>query len=127
MGIFVRCFINTNSLRPTASREDFYEDDTLEAAKEEIGECIESYLMSLSKTKPDILRKMVSIHNLAIKSMAIDNNELFNIFIDYLEFETTSGIMTGSQIRDFDEPFTVAFQIDKFKQYSPIFSAQIIF
>lgn len=121
---FVRCFINTNSLRPTASREDFYEDDALEVAKEEIGECIEGYLMSLSKTKPDILRKMVSIHNLAIKSMAIDNNELFNIFIDYLEFETTSGIMTGSQIRDFDEPFTVAFQIDKFKQYSPIFSAQ---
>lgn len=121
---FLRCFINTNSLRPTASREDFYEDDILETAKEEIGECIESYLIKLSETKPDILRKMVSIHNLAIKSMAIDNDELFNIFIDYLEFETTFGIMTGSQIRNMDEPFTFSFTTDKFKQYSPIFSAQ---
>lgn len=121
---FLRCFINTNSLRPTASREDFYEDDILETAKEEIGECIESYLIKLSETKPDTLRKMVSIHNLAIKSMAIDNDELFNIFIDYLEFETTFGIMTGSQIRNMDEPFTFSFTTDKFKQYSPIFSAQ---
>lgn len=121
---FLRCFINTNSLRPTASREDFYEDDVLETAKEEIGECIEKYLMSLSQKNPNTLRKMVAIHNLAIKSMAIDNNELFNIFIDYLEFETTTGIMTGSQLKEIDEPFTFSFDIDKFKQYSPIFSAQ---
>lgn len=121
---FLRCFINTNSLRPTASREDFYEDDVLETAKNEIGECIEKYLMKLSQANPDVLRKMVAIHNLAIKSMAIDNDELFNIFIDYLEFETTSGIMTGSQLKEIDEPFTFSFDTDKFKQYSPIFSAQ---
>lgn len=121
---FLRCFINTNSLRPTASREDFYEDEVLETAKDEIGECIKNYLMSLSQTNPDMLRKMVTIHNLAIKSMAIDNDELFDIFIDYLEFETTSGIMTGSQLKNLDEPFTFSFDIDKFKQYSPIFSAQ---
>lgn len=121
---FLRCFINTNSLRPTASREDFYEDDALETAKSEIGKCIENYLMKLSNTNPDILRKMVAIHNLAIKSMAIDNDELFNIFIDYLEFETTTGIMTGSKLKNLKEPFTFSFYTDKFKQYSPIFSAQ---
>lgn len=121
---FIRCFINTNSLRPTASREDFYDDDMLEAAREEIGECIEAYLMELSHKKPDTLKRLVAIHNLAIKSIAIDNDELFGIFIDYLEFETTRGIMSGSDLKDIDEPFIYTFDVDKFKQYSPIFTAQ---
>lgn len=121
---FLRCFINTNSLRPTASREDFYDDDMLETARDEIGECIEEYLMELSHKKSEVLRKLVAIHNLAIKSIAVDNDELFNIFIDYLEFETTRGIMSGSALKDIDEPFTFTFEVDKFKQYSPIFTAQ---
>ncbi len=121
---FLRCFINTNSLRPTASREDFYDDDMLEAAREEIGECIEAHLIDMSHKNPEILKKLVDIHNLAIKSMAIDNDELFNVFIDYLEFETTRGILSGSNLKKTDEPFTFTFDVDKFKQYSPIFTAQ---
>ena len=33
---FLRCFLNTQKLRPTASRESFYEDDLLAQAREEL-------------------------------------------------------------------------------------------
>ena len=46
---FVKCVVNANDLRPTASRESFYEDDKLEAAREALGRCLREYLVNLSK------------------------------------------------------------------------------
>lgn len=45
---FLRCFLNTRSLRPTASREDFYEDSELEQARREFAQAIRAYLSQLS-------------------------------------------------------------------------------
>ena len=36
---FVKAAVNANDLRPTASRETFYEDDKLQAARDTLGEC----------------------------------------------------------------------------------------
>lgn len=35
---FVRCVLDTDSLRPTASRESLYEDETLAGVREALGE-----------------------------------------------------------------------------------------
>ncbi|MDE6568930.1 MAG: ATP-binding protein, partial [Lachnospiraceae bacterium] len=40
---FMRCFLNTRNLRPTASREDFYEDQALTEAREEFEEAVRYY------------------------------------------------------------------------------------
>ena len=37
---FVKCVVNAQGLRPTASREEFYEDDALVAAREKLGDCL---------------------------------------------------------------------------------------
>nr|MCR5718048.1 ATP-binding protein [Oscillospiraceae bacterium] len=67
---FLRCFLNTQKLRPTASRENFYEDDLLAQAREELSECISSYLIGLSAKDPALLEELIRIHIMAIKSMA---------------------------------------------------------
>ena len=41
---FVRCVLDTDSLRPTASREALYEDETLAAVREALGERIRAWL-----------------------------------------------------------------------------------
>ncbi len=46
---FVKCVVNAKKLRPTASRESFYEDDRLERTREELGECIKKHLLELSQ------------------------------------------------------------------------------
>lgn len=121
---FVKCILNVTKLRPTASREGFYEDEMLEASRDEIAQCISSYLTSLAKFDKEKLAKIIRIHHLAIKSIAIQDDELFKIFFDYLYFETTKGDMTGLELRNQTKITVYTPDIDKFKQMSQIFIAK---
>lgn len=121
---FVKCILNTTLLRPTASREGFYEDEMLEAARNELSNCISKYLSSLAKLDEEKLMKIIGIHQLAIKSISVADDELFKIFIDYLKFETTKGQMTGYALKNFNEDIVYTYDIDKFSQMSQIFTAQ---
>lgn len=121
---FVKCILNTTLLRPTASREGFYEDEMLEAARNELSNCISKYLSSLAKLDEEKLMKIIGIHQLAIKSISVADDELFKIFIDYLKFETTKGQITGYALKNFNEDIVYTYDIDKFSQMSQIFTAQ---
>ena len=68
---FVRCVINATTLRPTASREQFYEDEALEQTREELGRVLRQYLLGLSATDPARLSRLLSIHYLAIKALCV--------------------------------------------------------
>ena len=120
---FLQCFLNTRGLRPTASREDFYEDDTLEEARAEFAGAVGRYLADLARDNPERLRRLVEVHVQAIKSMAVWEDGLFRLFIDYLPFETSEGVMTGAALKRAGEGAWVS-SVPKFKQYKPIFLAQ---
>lgn len=120
---FLRCFLITNSLRPTASREDFYEDEHLELARTEFAQAIGHYLLKLSKENPDLLQQITHVHQQAIKSMAIWDNDLFHLFIDYLRFETSEGVMTGAALKRVNKGEWVS-SVPKFQQLKPIFLSQ---
>jgi molecular chaperone HtpG len=59
---FVNGIINTESLRPTASREAFQENDLFFAVREELGGCIKKYLIGLSESNPELFQKIVLVH-----------------------------------------------------------------
>lgn len=120
---FLRCFLNTKGLRPTASREDFYEDDELEAARDEFAAAISQHLEQLEAKEPDRLRRIIQVHVRALKSMAIWDDKLFHLFIDYLPFATSQGELTGAALKEAGEVAYVA-SVDKFRQLRPVFLAQ---
>ena len=120
---FLQCFLNTRGLRPTASREDFYEDQALSSAREEFAAAVRRHLVQLAEEDPDRLKGIVSVHAEAIKAMAVWDDELFRLFIDYLSFETSEGIMTGAALKRAGEA-TWVHSVPKFKQLRPIFMAQ---
>ncbi|MCI8553781.1 MAG: HSP90 family protein [Clostridiales bacterium] len=120
---FLRCFLNTRSLRPTASREDFYEDGELAAARTEFSQAVGSYLAELSQDAPERLQRVVDIHAQAIKAMAIWDDSLFRLFIDYLPFETSEGTMTGRALKQAGAGAWVG-SVPKFKQLRPLFMTQ---
>lgn len=120
---FLRCFLNTRNLRPTASREDFYEDPELDAARLEFAEAVGSYLAELSRDNPDRLGEIVDIHVQAIKAMAVWDQELFRLFIDYLPFETSEGTMSGRALKKAGAGAWVD-SVPRFRQLRPIFMAQ---
>lgn len=120
---FLRCFLNTRGLRPTASREDFYEDTALETARQEFSDAVRDYLERLSQEEPERLRQLVEVHAQAIKSMAVWDDGLFRLFIDYLPFETSEGTLTGRGLKRAGEAAWVA-SVPRFQQLKPVFLAQ---
>ncbi|HJB39299.1 MAG TPA: HSP90 family protein [Candidatus Ruthenibacterium avium] len=120
---FLRCFLNTRNLRPTASREDFYEDEALDEARQEFVQVVRAYLANLAKKNPERLRTIVEVHEQAIKAMAVWDEELFRIFIDYLSFETSEGILTGAALKQAEEAFWVH-SVPRYQQLRSLFLAQ---
>lgn len=122
--VFVKCIINAHDLRPTASRESFYEDELLAQTREDLGNCILSYLKELAVARDHRFYQFLNVHDLIIKSMAIEQDDLFRLFIDYLDFSTTRGRKTGYELRTCGEPLMYADTMDKYKQLSQIFFAK---
>lgn len=120
---FLRCFLNTRGLRPTASREDFYEDGELDQAREEFARAVRDHLSRLARVDAGRLQEIVHVHAQGIKAMAVWDEELFRIFIDYLPFETSEGTMTGAALKQSGEAFWVN-SVPKFKQLRPLFLSQ---
>lgn len=121
---FLRCFLNTSKLRPTASRENFYEDDVLAQAREELNECISAHLLGLSRKNPQLLQKIIDVHFLAIKSMAAEDDTFFKTFIPFLEFETNMGRMSGKELMTKREPIGFTGDMNQFHRTSALMLAQ---
>lgn len=120
---FLRCFLNTTGLRPTASRESFYEDSELALAREEFSAAVKDHFKLLAQEKPGILQEIVSVHYHAIKSMSVWDDEIFRLFIDYLPFVTSEGDMTGAALKRVDEALYVS-ELSRFQQLKSVFNAQ---
>lgn len=120
---FLRCFLNTSGLRPTASRESFYEDSELELARQEFARAVKQRFIWLSEHDPKILQETVSVHYDAIKSMAVWDDEIFRLFIEYLPFVTSEGKMTGAALRQAGEAVYIG-EVSRFEQLKPVFAAQ---
>lgn len=121
--VFTKCIINAKDLRPTASRESFFEDEALTKAKEDIGISIANHLKAMSTHDRDSFTRFLDIHSLVVKSMSIEDDDLFRFFIDDLEFQTTKGIMTGLKLRLSNETLLYA-NMEEYRQLSQIFVAQ---
>lgn len=121
--VFVKCIMNARDLRPTASREGFYSDETLHQAQKNIGNCIADYLKKLARENIEAFRAFLEVHSLVVRSMAIDDDELFQLFINELEFETTRGRMTGYDLRMSKEQLLYC-DLKEYQQLSQVFVAQ---
>jgi molecular chaperone HtpG len=121
---FVRCVMDSERLRPTASREALYEDERLQATREELGVCIRAWLLHLATHDPRRLTSLIAVHHRAIKALAADDDDVLALFVDHLPFETTSGMLAFSEIRAQCESIQYAPTVDAFRQMAPIASAQ---
>lgn len=121
---FVKCIVNANDLRPTASREAFYEDDTLRATRAALGQQLRGYLIDLSTDNPARLRTLIQLHHLSIKALAAEDEEFFRIFVNWLPFETNMGTMTLTEYLKDHEVVSYIADRDQFRQTASIAAAQ---
>ena len=122
--VFTRCIINATDLRPTASREGFYVDEVLEQAREAIEDALIDYIAEIAEENRELFDTFFHIHRLTLMSLALATPKLFEILVDYCEFETTRGIKSGYDLRSCGEPLVYAPTEAKYKQLSQLFFAQ---
>lgn len=121
---FVRCLVNTDALRPTASREDLYEDEALAAVREALGTQLRDWLTGLAAEDPQRLAAFLSVHMLGVKALARYDVDLLRIMLPYLEFETTDGRVP---LNEFAKRYPVVRYtptVEEFRQVAAIASAE---
>ncbi len=121
---FVKCVVNANELRPTASRESFYEDEALIVTRAALGMQLRHYLIDLATENPERLKKLIHLHFLSIKALAVDDEEFFRIFVNWLPFETNMGTMTLTEYMRDHEVVRYVADRDQFRQVARIAGAQ---
>lgn len=119
---FTRCIINADDLTPTASREGFTRDYKLMKLQNQIEKCIFDYFISLSQYDVRKLKQLTSIHNVAIKSLVVENEQIFKLFFPFLTFPTNKGMLTGFQLVNASKKVPVNFcvEIDDFRRICPL-------
>lgn len=120
---FVRCVVDTPSLRPTASREGLYEDETLAAIRDALGARIRDWLTGLAASDPNLLHRFITIHHLAVKALARYDNELLRMLLPWLPFETTDGNITLEEFTRTHPTVLVTRSVEEFRQVAPIAAA----
>lgn len=121
---FVRCVIDTDTLRPTASREGLYEDETLSAVREALGVRIRDWLTGLAAQDPARLARFLAVHALGVKALARHDPELLRIMLPFLEFETTDGRLPLTEFARNHPTVHLARTVEEFRQVAPIAAAQ---
>lgn len=121
---FVRCVVNATDLKPTASRESFHEDHYLEAARDSLGRCIRDYLIDVARNDRDRLNHLIAMHYVPIKALALEDDDFFRLFIDWLPFETSLGQMTLADVSMHETAIRYVTTRDQFRQIAGVASAQ---
>eukprot|EP00913_Durusdinium_trenchii_P008905 g8371.t1 len=121
---FVRCIFDAKELKPTASRESFHEDETLDAARNALGQCLRDYLIEVARTDRDRLNRLIGLHYIAIKALALEDDEFYRMFIDWLPFETSLGQMTLADVLMHETTIRYVPTRDQFRQIAGVASAQ---
>lgn len=119
---FTKCIINAKDLTPTAAREGFFKDYKLMKAKNEIEKSIFDYFVSLAEYDVRKLKRITGVHNVAIKSLAVENEKVYKFFFPFLTFSTNKGEMTGFQLVETAKKIPVHYciEIDDFRRVSPL-------
>lgn len=119
---FTRCIVNAEHLTPMASREGFAVDHALAKARNAIEKCLFEYFVNLSKFDVNKLKRLTIIHNVAIKSLAVENEQIYKLFFPFLTFVTNIGDLTGLQILEAAKRFPVYYcaEVDDFRRARPL-------
>jgi molecular chaperone HtpG len=121
---FARCVIETAELRPTAAREQLYEDDLLASTREALGGQLRGWLLRLAAAEPARLADFLRVHNLGVLSLALRDLEMLRIVDEWMEVETSEGRVRVSDFRKRHRTVHYAPTGEEFRRYASIAAAQ---
>ncbi|MDP1560984.1 MAG: HSP90 family protein [Pirellulaceae bacterium] len=121
---FTQCVINSDRLRPTASRESFYEDRGFAKVRESVSRSLFQYLKRLAVEDRATLSMLLSLQDVAFRQLAREDDTFFDAVIDLLSFETSTGRMTFGDFRRENMVVRVASTVDQFRSVAALAAAR---
>jgi molecular chaperone HtpG len=121
---FVRCVLNSDGLRPTASREALYEDEVLLAVRESLAAQVRAWVVDLLGRPGAVARRFVEVHHLAIRALARVDDAVLDLAVDVLPFETTDGLRTLAQVHAQHGQVLHTTTVEEFRRVAPVARAQ---
>ncbi|WP_166987113.1 HSP90 family protein [Canibacter zhoujuaniae] len=94
---FVRAVIDTDSLKPTASREQLHEDETLLIAREVLGQQLKDWIRNHVAVEGFYGSEFLQTHHLALRAVAVQDSDMLEVVADTVPYETTDGALTLRQ------------------------------
>lgn len=91
---FARIVADTDQLRLTVSREALHADDLLEQVRQRLGDQLRLWLRRTARTNPPLFQRFLQVHEPAIRSVAAQDQALFEVVLPWLTFDTTVGPQT---------------------------------
>ena len=121
---FVRCVVDAGALRPTASREALYEDDVLLATRDALGRVVRDWLVGVLAEESPLRRAFISTHHLAIRSLALQDDEMLDLAARLLPYETTLGSLTLEEFLEHEGVIRYAATVEDYRRVAPVARAQ---
>lgn len=91
---FVRAVVDADGLTPVASREQLRDDDVLAAVREELGRQVIRWVLSTVEGGGSTAHRFVSTHHLALRALALTDDDVLDLVARTVPFETTAGPAT---------------------------------
>lgn len=95
---FVRVAVDAKYLKPTASREDLFDDDLLEECRQHLGQQVRDWLGRLAEEDPGRFSAFVSVHLNGLKSLALHDAQTRKLVCSTVPFQTSLGTFTLDEI-----------------------------
>jgi molecular chaperone HtpG len=113
---FVRVVLDSTELHPTASREDLVDDDALALTRDAVGAAIRRWVLELGVGSPQRPAAFVAVHQLALKSLVLHDEELARFITRWLAVETTLGALTIDALLREHRELRYTETVDEFRQ-----------
>lgn len=95
---FVRAVLNSESLTPTASREQLREDEVLLLTREAIGQQLKNWITATLTDPSPVQARLLETHHLALRAVALASDDMLDVVAQALPFETTQGFTTLAEV-----------------------------
>lgn len=121
---FVRAVVNSESLTPTASREQLREDEILLMTRDALGEQLKAWITAtLAGPTPESIR-FIETHSLALRAVALASDDMLDVVARALPFETTGGPATLAEVAEQAGRVLYTPTTEAYRRIAPVARAQ---
>ncbi len=121
---FVRCVLNADGLRPTASREQLYVDDVLLGVRESLGRTVRDWLGRTLAEPSTLRRRFLQAHHLAVRALAVTDDTMLETAAAVLPYETTDGVATLADVAAEGGEVLWTPSLEEYRRVAPVARAQ---